>query len=140
MLAARLWFARIAMVYAALIFSFLAYLYMVEPLEHIAGFGVNASGTPEAINFMRAGPGALFTGMALTAFLALARPACMKTCLWVIVLFNGCIVAGRLLGIAVDGVTPMQLTELRDEGLSWLFFLAALFAYPDENASAATGA
>ena len=140
MFAARLWFARIVTVYAALIFSFLAYLYMVEPLEHIAGFGLSASGTPEAINFFRVGPGALFTGMALTALLALTRPTLMKACLWVIVLFNGCIVAGRLLGIAVDGMTPLQLTELRDEGLSWLFFLAALFAYPDENACAATGA
>jgi hypothetical protein len=136
MFAARLWFARIVMVYAALIFSFLGYLYMVEPLEHIAGFGVSASGTPEAINFMRAGPGALFTGMAVAAFIGLARPAQLRTCLWVIVLFNGCIVAGRLLGIAVDGVTPLQLTELRDEGVSWLFFLAALIAYPAERNSA----
>jgi hypothetical protein len=133
---ARLWFARIVMVYAALIFSFLAFLYMLEPLEHIAGFGVSSSGTPEAINFMRAGPGALFAGMALTACLGLARPGLLRPCLAVIVLFNGCIVAGRLLGIVVDGVTPMQLTELRDEGISWLFFLAALLLYPTENGNA----
>ena len=133
---ARLWFARIVMVYAALIFSFLAFLYMLEPLEHIAGFGVSSSGTPEAINFMRAGPGALFAGMALTAYLGLARPKLLRPCLAVIVLFNGCIVAGRLLGIVVDGVTPMQLTELRDEGVSWLFFLAALVLYPTENSNA----
>ena len=125
MSAARLWFTRIVMIYAALIFSFLGYLYMVEPLEHIAGFGVSASGTPEAINFMRAGPGALFTGLALTACIGL----------WIIVLFNGCIVAGRLLGIAVDGVTPLQLTELRDEGVSWLFFVAALIVYRGEDSA-----
>jgi len=34
---ARLWFARIVMVYALLIFAFLSYLYILEPLEHIAG-------------------------------------------------------------------------------------------------------
>lgn len=137
MSAARLWFARITMVYAALIFSFLAYLYVVEPLEHIAGFGISASGAPEAINFMRAGPGALFAGMAFVSLFGLAQPAYLKTCLWIIVLFNGCIVAGRLLGIVVDGVTPLQLTELRDEGVSWLLFVAALVAYPAEAGSGA---
>ena len=135
MSAARLWFTRIVMIYAALIFSFLGYLYMVEPLEHIAGFGVSASGTPEAINFRRAGPGALFTGLALTACIGLARPQYLRTCLCFIVLFNGCIVAGRLLGIAVDGVTPLQLTELRDEGVSWLFFVAALIVYRGEDSA-----
>jgi hypothetical protein len=43
---------------------------------------------------------------------------------------DGCIVFGRLLGIALDGVTPLQLTELRDEGVSWLLFLAAFITCP----------
>jgi hypothetical protein len=90
----RLWISRIVVLYAPLIFSFLAYLYVVEPLAHIAKFGITASGVPESINFLRAGPGALFSGM------------------------------------AVDGVTPIQISELRDEGLSWLLFVAALLAHP----------
>ena len=57
---ARLWFARITMASALLIFSFLAYLYILKPLEHIARFDIMASGVPESINFLRAGPGALF--------------------------------------------------------------------------------
>ena len=124
------WFARIVMVYALLIFSFLAYLYMAEPLEHIASFGIAASGTPESVNFLRAGPGALFTGMAITAIYGLARPSKLVACLWVIVVFNGCVVTARLTGIATEGVTTLQLTELRDEGLSWLLFVAALIAHP----------
>ena len=127
---ARLWFARVVMVYALLIFSFLGYLYVAEPLEHIARFGIAAEGTPESFSFVRAGPGAMFLGMAITAAVGLARPALLVPCFWVIVLFNGCIVAVRLLGIAVEGLTPVQLSELRDEGLSWLLFIAALWACP----------
>lgn len=125
---ARLWFARVVTVYAVLIFTFLAWLYVAEPLEHIEGFGISATGVPESINFLRAGPGALFTGMAITALYGLLRPARLTACLWVLVLFDGCVVAVRLLGIAVDGVTPLQLSELRNEGISWLFFVAALWA------------
>jgi hypothetical protein len=126
----RLWFARIVTLYALAIFSFLAYLYIAEPLENIARFEISASGVPESINFLRSGPGALFAGMAITAAYGLTRPADLPSCLWILVLFNGCVVAVRLYGIAVDGVTPMQLSELRDEGLSWLLFVAALIAHP----------
>jgi len=127
---ARLWFARIVTLYAALIFLFLAYLFVIEPLEHIARFGITASGVPESINFLRTGPGALFAAMAITAIYGLAKPDRLLTCLWIIVLFNGCIVVVRLFGIAMDGISPLQLTELRDEGISWLFFVAALVAHP----------
>jgi len=125
---ALLWFARIVTLYALAIFTFLAWLFIAEPLAHIARFGVSASGVPESVNFLRAGPGALFAGMALTAAWGLARPAHLLSCLWTLVLFNGCVVAVRLLGILVDGVTPLQLSELRDEGVSWLLFVAALIA------------
>lgn len=132
MTTARLWFARIVTFYALLIFSFLAYLYVIEPLDHIANFGISAAGTPESINFLRAGPGALFAGLAITAAFGLVRPRHLVHSLWVIVLFDACVVAVRLFGIAVDGVTELQLSELRDEGVSWLFFVAALLAHPRE--------
>jgi len=126
----RLWFARLVTAYALMIFAFLAYLYVLEPLDHIAKFGIAATGSPESINFLRAGPGALFLGMFLFAAYGLARPGRLRSCLWVLVVLNGCVVAVRLLGMAVDGITPLQLTELRDEGLSWLLFVAALVAHP----------
>ena len=126
----RLWFCRIVALYALLIFSFLAFLYVVEPLEHIAKFGVSASGVPESINFLRTGPGALFGAMAITAAVSLARPRLLPTGLWILVLFNGCVVALRLFGMVADGVTPIQISELRDEGLSLLLFVAALLAHP----------
>jgi len=127
---ARLWFARIVTAYALLIFIFLAYLYILEPLKHIAGFGISATGSPESINFLRAGPGALFLGLTLYAGYGLIRPGRLVNCLWVLVVLNACVVAVRLFGIAVDGTSPMQIRELRDEGLSWLLFVAALTACP----------
>lgn len=127
---ARLWFVRVVVFYALGIFCFLAYLYIAEPLEHIAGFGIDAAGTPESINFLRAGPGALFAGMALAAAHGLARPSRLLQTLWILVVFNGCVVSVRLLGIVIDGSTALQLSELRDEGLSWLLFAAAWAVYP----------
>jgi hypothetical protein len=129
----RLWFVRISVVYALLIFTFLAYLYILEPLEHIASFGISASGVPESINFLRAGPGALFLGMALFAAYGLARPGRLHSCLWVLVVFNACVVAVRLFGIVVDGISLKQMSELRNEGLSWLLFVASLVTLPRQK-------
>ncbi len=122
------------MLYALLIFCFLSVLYLFEPLDHIARFGIDASGTPESIAFLRTGPGAFFAGMALIAAIGLAQPRRLRACLQIIVLFDGCVVAARLFGIAVDGTSPLQLTELRDEGISWLFFVAALLVHPRADA------
>ncbi len=130
---ARLWFARFIVAYALLIFTFLAYLYIFEPLEHIAIFGVSASGVPESINFLRAGPGALFLGMALFAAYGLSRSGRLHSCLWVLVVFNACVVAVRLFGIVVDGNSVKQLSELRNEGLSWLLFVASLVICPRQE-------
>jgi len=127
---ARLWFARIVMLYALLIFCYLAFVFILHPLENIERFGVSATGSTDFTAFLRVCVGGLFLGMAITAFYGLVVPARLVAALWVIVLFDGCIVALRLLGIAIDGVTPLQLTELRDEGVSWLFFVAALIAHP----------
>ena len=127
---ARLWFSRIILAYAFLIFTFLSYLYIVEPLEHIATFGISASGVPESINFLRAGPGALFLGMALFSAYGLSRPGRLHSCLWVLVVFNACVVTVRIFGIVVDGNSVKQLSELRNEGLSWLLFVASLITCP----------
>jgi hypothetical protein len=126
----RLWFARIVMIYALLTFTFLAALYIFEPQNHIAKFGVSISGVPESINFLRAGPGAMFTTLALTSLYGLVRPQHFLTCLWFVVVLNACVVAARLYGMTVDGISTTQLTELRDEGFSWIAFALALFVYP----------
>jgi hypothetical protein len=103
----RLWFARAVLVYGVLIFTFLAYLYLVEPLKHIERFGLV---------------------LAVTSLYGLLRPQMLRASLIILVVFNACVVGARLFGIAHDGVTPLQLTELRDEGSSWLLFVVALLA------------
>lgn len=125
---ARIWFVRIALAYAALTFGFLASIYFFDPLAGLDRFGVTLSGEPHSITFVRTSLGAMFAGFAITAAYALARPAHILACLWFIVIMNGCIVAARLYGFAADGITPMQWTELRDEGLSFALFVAALIA------------
>ena len=135
MATSRLWFARLVAVYACLIFGFLASLYVFWPLDHIARFGVSATGSPESINFLRAGPGALFLANLLFAVHGLARPARLRSSLAVLVVLNGCVVAVRLFCIAVDGVSPLHLSELRDEGLSWLLFVGALWLCPNRSST-----
>ena len=130
MLTARLWFARLVVVYGLLIFGFLAWMYVFEPLDHIEGFGVSANGSPESVNFFRVAIGALFLGQAVIAAWGLARPANLVNSLKIIVFFLGCTVAMRIFGIVVDGMSELQITELRDEGISWLFFVAALITCP----------
>lgn len=124
----RLIFARLVAVYGVLIFSFLAWLYLAQPLQHIERFGISASGVPESIAFLRVGPGAMFLFMAITALYGLLRSQYLRMSLIILVVFNACVVGARLFGIAHDGTSPLQLTELRDEGLSWLLFVAALVA------------
>ena len=124
----RLWFARAVVVYGLLIFSFLAYLYLAEPLQHIERFGISAGDAPEAIAFLRVGPGAMFLFLAITSLYGLLRSQMLRASLIILVVFNACVVGARLYGIAHDGVSPLQLTELRDEGTSWLLFVAALWA------------
>jgi hypothetical protein len=126
----RLWFARAVMLYALLIFAYLGALYFIEPQAHIARFGVSISGAPESLNFVRTGPGAMFVALAVTALYGLVRRQHLLACLWFVVLLNACVVAGRIYGIATEGVDPLQLSELRDEGLSWISFVAALIVCP----------
>jgi hypothetical protein len=133
---ARLWFSRAVMVYGAVVFGALGFLYMAKPLAGISQFGISVSGEPHSVTFLRTSLGALFTAQALIAIYGLARPRYLRTCLIFLVLVNGCIVVARLVGIVVDGWTPLQLSELQTEGFSWLAFVAALIALPlqgDQN-------
>ena len=68
--------------------------------------------------------------MAVAAAIGLALPRRLPGALSVLVLFTGAVVAVRLYGMGVDGTTAVQLSELRNEGVSWLFFVAALLLHP----------
>lgn len=138
MTSVRLWFARLVMLYAAAIFCFLGYLYLLRPLSGIAKFGVAVSGAPESIAFLRTSLGAMFASMAITAIYGLVRPNYFRTCLIFLILMDGCIVAARLFGMVSEGVTPVQIGELQTEGWSLLAFVVALWVCP-RSIRAATG-
>lgn len=125
---ARLWFARIVLLYAVLICGFLAWIYFVNPQSGLAPFGVSLSGEPHSASFIRTGIGAFFVTQLVIAAAGLARPRWLAAALGLLALINGIILAGRVLGIALDGVSPMQWSELRTEGISWLVFVAAFVA------------
>jgi hypothetical protein len=68
--------------------------------------------------------------MASAAAIGLVRPRWLPTALFTLVLFTGAVVAVRLYGIAAEGSSHVQLSELRNEGISWLFFVAAMGLHP----------
>lgn len=121
------WILRLVLLYGVLAFGMLARLYLLEPEEGIARFGVVVDGSPHSLTFLRTSLGAMFLGLSITAAYGMLRPAGQRAALTVLVLFMGCIVFARLYGIAADGATPTQWSELRAEGPSWLVFAAGLW-------------
>jgi hypothetical protein len=132
----RLWYARIVMGFAFLIYAFLASLYAFNPLDGIEMFGVSLSGEAHSITFLRTGLGTLFSSLFLASAIGLVRPKLFMTCLTIIVTVMAIIVALRLYGLAIDGVTDKNLSELRNEGSFWLLFVTAWIAHPRDLAEA----
>ena len=118
------------MALAVFLFAFLAYLYAVTPLNGIDIFGVTLSGEPHSVTFLRTGLGAMFTSLFLTSALGLLRPSQFLTCMTFVVGVMTVIVALRLFGLALDGVSAKNLSELQTEGLCWLIFVSGWLAYP----------
>ena len=126
----RLWYARAVMTFAVLIFGFLAGLYAFNPLAGIDMFGVSLSGEAHSITFLRTGLGAMFSSLFLASTIGLARPKLFMTCLTILVGVMTIIVALRLYGLDVDGITDKILSELRTEGISLLIFVSGWVAHP----------
>jgi len=126
----RLWYARVVLAGAVAMFGFLANLYAFNPLNGIDMFGVTLSGEPHSVTFLRTGLGAMFTSMFLASLIGLVRPHLFLTCLTVIVGIMTVIVALRVLGLVIDGVSEKNMSELRNEGIGWLIFLSGWLAYP----------
>jgi hypothetical protein len=130
----RLWYARVIMGLALLMFLFLAQLYAFTPLNGIDMFGVTLSGEAHSITFLRTSLGAMFSSLFFCCLIGLVRPQYFLTCLTFVVGVMTMIVALRLYGFAVDGITPKNISELRNEGLGWLIFLSGWIAYPKAKA------
>lgn len=131
----RLWYARVVMTYAVVIFAFLSILYAFNPLAGIDMFGVSLSGEAHSITFLRTSLGAMFSSLFFASAIGLLRPRLFLTCLTIVVGAMTMIVTLRLYGLAVDGVTAKNISELRTEGLSLLVFISGWIAYPRVSGS-----
>jgi hypothetical protein len=115
------WFG---LIYAALVYSLLGGLFLFKPTI-ITSFAITLD-APHAYSAIRAGFGAQFLGLGLTAWWGIFSKPNRYTALLIVTIFTAVIVLCRLIGLALDGVTPMNLTELRDEGISLIIFIIAL--------------
>jgi hypothetical protein len=104
----RLWFARLALVYAAAALLMLSYLYMLNPRAGIGRFGIKLDGSPHSVTVLRTSLGTMFLAMGLAAADGLARPRFLRMSLIFLVLLMSCIVLARLVGLTLDGVSAMQ--------------------------------
>jgi hypothetical protein len=115
------WFG---LVYAALVYSFLGGLFLFKPTV-ITTFAITLD-APHAYSAIRAGFGAQFIALGLTAWWGIFSKNNRYHALLIVTVFTAVIVLCRLIGLTIDGVTPMNLTELRDEGISLIIFVIAL--------------
>jgi hypothetical protein len=77
--------------------------FLVDPIAPLAAIGITATGAPAATEF-RAFYGGLEVGLAALLLVAAFRPAWHGPGLWLVFAANAGIAAGRLIGVAVDGV------------------------------------
>jgi hypothetical protein len=77
--------------------------FLVDPIGPLAAIGITATGAPAATEF-RAFYGGLEVGLAALLLFAAAKPEWRRAGLWLVIATNGGIAAGRLLGVAIDGV------------------------------------
>jgi hypothetical protein len=77
--------------------------FLVDPIGPLAAIGITATGAPAATEF-RGFYGGLEVGLGALMLVAAAKPQWRIPGLWLVLATNGGIAAGRLLGIAIDGV------------------------------------
>lgn len=97
--------------------------FLVDPIGPLAAIGITATGAPAAAEF-RAFYGGLEVGLGLLMLVAAVKPDWRTAGLWLVIATNGGIAAGRLIGVAVDGVWVPFFTY----ALVWEVGFAALAA------------
>jgi hypothetical protein len=125
----RLWFVRGVLALIAALYAMIGWLFNADPAGTMVDFGIGVEGAV-GLTTVRIGYGMGFWTLALTALYGLIRPRHAFACLSLLTFMLACVVATRLTGFLTDGVDAKQITELRDEGLSFVVFVAAWLAYP----------
>ena len=88
---------------AALGFLGFGLWFLIDPIGPLAAIGITATGAPAPTEF-RAFYGGLEVGLGLLMLVAATRADWRTAGLWLVLATNGGIAAGRLVGVALDGV------------------------------------
>lgn len=120
-----IWFGRIVLGAAALLFTRISLGYIADPIGTAAPHGI-ALGSAEAITIMRVS-GGVFLGIALSLVACLLSERRVFAGLGFLATIATAVLAVRLLGLTVDGPAPFTLKVLKPEVLLVLFSTAALY-------------
>ena len=110
---------------AVLVYGGLGMLMLLSP-ESVVRSGIVLE-APQAASAIRVGMASPFLSLAVIAAFGIVRREKALVCLTIVAVFSAVLVLTRLFSISVDGATPHSLTALRDEGLTTVFFLFALW-------------
>jgi Domain of unknown function (DUF4345) len=108
-----LWFNRVVLAGATLLFSLIGVRYIVDPVSEVAPHAITL-GSPEAITMMRVS-GAVFVGLAAVLFMSLVSDRRLRGGIAVLALVSIAVTAVRLFGLVVDGAGPFTLKVLKPE-------------------------
>jgi hypothetical protein len=126
---ARLWTVRAVLLFIALLYTFIGYLFVTDPVGTSDSFKTVAD-SPTAITTIRVTYGMGFLSLALTAWFGLARPKHAFEAVTFLLVMVSAVVMFRLYGLAVDGVSDRNLEELRHESTGLVLLAIAWFAFP----------
>jgi hypothetical protein len=123
-------FRTLVLALAGLGFAGFGLWFLIDPITPLAAIGITTTGAPAPTEF-RAFYGGLEVGLGALMLYAAAKPQWHTAGLWLVIATNGGIAAGRLLGVAVDGVWVPFFTY----ALVWEAGFAALAAMALKGAS-----
>jgi len=115
--------ARVCLLLVVLIYFMVGYYLGAEP-QRLAPYGF-AFPNAENITAIRTW-GGFFVGTGLIGLFGVIWKKWTLPALVAVSIVSGCVVVARLTGIAVDGVEPRQLSELRDESTGFVIALIGL--------------
>lgn len=122
-----LWIARIFLILVSLIFIMVGTFLFTDP-KSMASLGFENM-SPVAMTAIRTW-GGFFWGTGLIGLIAASRERWLTQGLVTLFVIGSFVVLTRIYGIAVDGMEPKQLSELRDESLGPLLAgIGLIFAW-----------
>jgi hypothetical protein len=110
---ASLWFDRVVLAGATVLFSLIGIRYIVDPVGAVAPHAITL-GSPEAITMMRVS-GGVFVGIAAVLFASILSERRTRGGIAVLAVVSIAVTAVRLFGLAVDGAGPFTLKVLKPE-------------------------